>query len=142
MWNYAGMGLPQDPDRPRAEFHRAARHEPGEAEQQQALRRRLNEFVQTAQARGIHPLPLEVYNGHRRYRSSVLGWLLFPDTCLAVATDAELYRLHFEGRLPSNKGPVREEWIRTSYWHGWASAWVTLDEMLIDAVVRGMSRLP
>jgi len=52
------MGLPEDPDRLIAERHPALSHDPGAAEQQQALRRRLAEFVQTTQARGICPLPL------------------------------------------------------------------------------------
>jgi len=120
------MALPEDPDKPMAERHRGMSHEPGEVEQQQALRLRLVEFVQTAQARGIRPLPLETYRGHRRYTSSVLGWVLVPDTGLAVGTDAELYRLHLQGGRSRSKEPVREEWIRTAYWHGWASRWVTL----------------
>ncbi|MDP9889553.1 hypothetical protein [Pseudarthrobacter enclensis] len=137
------MGLPEDPDRPTADRYRAMAHEPGETEQQQTLRRRLVEFVQTAQARGIHPLPLETYHGPRRYRPSLSGWLLFPDTGLAVGTDAELYRLPLEGGLTGNRTPIREEWIRSSYWRGWSSRWVTLDEMLIDAVARGTSqRMP
>lgn len=121
------MGLPEDPDRP-MERHRALAHDPDEAERQQAYRRRLIEFVQTAQARDIHPLPLETYSGHRRYRTSVFGWVLFPDKGLAVGTDAELYRLHLEGGLTHGKVPVREEWIRSSYWLGWSSRWVTLNE--------------
>lgn len=141
LWNYAGMGHPEDPDTTMAERHRAIPHDPDEAERQQALRRRLVEFVQTAQACDIHPLPLETYRGHRRYQSSVFGWLLVPDTCLAVATDAELYRLHLEGGGSRSKAPVRQEWIRPAYWHGWASRWVTLEEMLVDAVARGTSRL-
>lgn len=140
LWNHAGMGLPEDPDRPSAERCRAMSREPYEAEHQQAQRRRLADFVQTAHARGIHPLPLETYRGHRRYRTSVCGWLLFPDTGLAVGTDAELYRLHLEGGPSGNTSPVREEWIRGAYWHGWTSTWVTLDEMLIDAVARGTSQ--
>lgn len=123
------------------EHYGALAHDPDETEQQEALRRRLVEFVQTAQDRGIHPLPLETYSAHRRYRSSVFGWVLFPGTGLAVGTDAELYRLHLEGGLTRNKAPVRENWIRNSYWLGWSSRWVTLNEMLVDAVARGTSHL-
>lgn len=143
LCNYAVMGLPEDPDRPPAEPHRKLAHDSDEADRQQALRRRLVEFVQTAQARGIRPLPLETYSGHRRYRTAVFGWVLFPDTGLAVGTDAELYRLHLEDGSTRSKAPVREEWIRSSYWLGWSSRCVTLNEMLVDAVARGTSqRLP
>lgn len=140
MCKYAGMGLPEDPNRLPADRHRAQAHNPDEAERQQVLRRRLVEFVQTAQARGIHPLPLETYSGHRRHRTSVFGWVLFPDTGLAVGTDAELYRLHLEVGTTRSKEPIREEWIRGSYWLGWSSRWVTLNEMLVDAVARGTSQ--
>jgi hypothetical protein len=42
------------------ERHRALAHDSDEAERQQAYRRGLIEFVQTAQARGIHPLEAQI----------------------------------------------------------------------------------
>lgn len=137
MWKHTHMALSDDLGKLRAEQNPTAAQDPGQVAQQQELRRRLLDFVQTAYARGIDPLPLETNHGHRRWRTSVSGWLLFPDTGLAVGTDAELYRLLPEGGPSGTKVPVREEWICRTYWHGWTSTWVTLDDMLTDAVARG-----
>ncbi|MGW6131762.1 hypothetical protein ACWFNE_17210 [Cellulomonas sp. NPDC055163] len=55
----------------------------------------LAEFVETARARGVAPVPLRAhsYDGRHRYRTPVTGWYLRRDEKVAVGTDGEYYVL-------------------------------------------------
>lgn len=55
----------------------------------------LAEFVQTARARGVAPVPLRAhsYDGRHRYRTPHTGWYLRRDEKVAVGTDGEYYVL-------------------------------------------------
>jgi hypothetical protein len=135
------MGFSEDLDKRLAEQKRlAAQPEPDDAALQLAIRRKLRDFVETAQARGIKPTPLITYNGSREYKSSVLGWALPHVPGLAVGTDGELYNRMVRGGWFGNKEPTRIETVREEYTYGWDSEHTTLDEMLIDALVYGSSR--
>ncbi|WP_258723885.1 hypothetical protein [Cellulomonas sp. NS3] len=55
----------------------------------------LAEFVETARARGVVPVPLRAhsYDGRHRYRTPHTGWYLRRDEKVAVGTDGEYYVL-------------------------------------------------
>ncbi|MBB2923767.1 hypothetical protein [Cellulomonas cellasea] len=55
----------------------------------------LAEFVETARARGVAPVPLRAhsYDGRHRYRTPHEGWYLRRDEKVAVGTDGEYYVL-------------------------------------------------
>lgn len=137
MWKHAGMCPSDAVDR---WFTRQCPQTAlGGAALQHVLRGRLSGFVEDARTLCIRPRVLETFDGRRTYRSAKCGWVLFPATGLAVGTDAELYQLVVRRGLFASKAPVREELIHGTYRHGWLSAQVTLDEMLVDALLRGIS---
>lgn len=105
-----------------------------------AIRRKLRDFVETANERGIAPRPLITYNGYKQYQSSMLGWHLSPVPGLAVGIDGEMYILMVRGGWFGNKEPTRVEKVKENYTYGWDSEHATLDEMLIDALVQGAIR--
>lgn len=135
------MGISDELDKRLAKYPEAADYpQPDEQALQLAIQRKLREFVETAQERGIAPQPLITYNGHKQYRSSLLGWNLLPVPGLAVGTDGEMYILMVQGGWFGNKEPTRVEKVQENYTYGWDSEHTTLDEMLLDALVHGSIR--
>ena len=70
----------------------------GEAAQARAL---IADFVRTAQARGIRPVPLKVrsYDGQSRYRTPLHGWYLRRNESVAIGTDGQFYVLSVPASL-------------------------------------------
>ncbi len=74
----------------------AARREAVEADQAGAM---LTDFVRTARARGIRPVPLlaRSYDARHRYRTGLRGWYLKTDESVAVGENGEFYVLSVRG---------------------------------------------
>lgn len=96
--------MPQDAVDPAEDWRTQRRaaalaHEEALAARQRAesdrARQLVAEFVRTAAARGVAPVPLHAqgYGGRGRYRTPLRGWYLRRDESVAVATDGEYYVL-------------------------------------------------
>ena len=89
-----------------AEQHARSLRRRQEAESAQA-RTLIAEFVATATARGIEPVPLHAttYDGRTRYRTATRGWYLRRNQSVAVGTDGEFYILSVPRSVRSNHVP-------------------------------------